>query len=259
MSAITTYRLPPGGVPGHVVAELTMVGHRAATHLIRTPSGELVVHKRFQRGCEANFQREVAALRSLKQIDLYDVIPPVLEVGNDFFIIPYYADVLCKNTLLYRCGFRLMPLRVVRRVFNALGHFYAHGYEILEMYPHHVLADATGKVALIDLEYAYPGAADPRVPYEHSQTIHGALPDFPDDVPRSVMYYPGRYEWYWGLYTGLPLASVLHDPAWLQRTKRAVFTPWLLSRAVWRRARKRANPARSMPSRRHILERTNRG
>lgn len=233
--------------PGQVVAELTMLGRRAATHLIRTSSGELVVRKHFHPGWEANFRREVAALRSLKGIDPYDVIPPLLEVGDNYFIIPYYATILPRDGLLYRCGFRLMPLHVVRRVFLALRHFYAHGYELLDMAPHHVLLDDTGKVTLIDLEFTHPGAADPQVPFRESQTIRGPLPGCPYDVPAGTTFRRRYYDTRWVLFTGLPLESVLHDPTWLQRVKRALFVPWFLSRAVWRRIPTRLRAAARAP------------
>ncbi len=138
------------GVDGELVRDLTTDGRRAITHLIRTPQGKLIVWKRFHAGCNANVQREVAALRSLSLIDDYDVIPPLLDVGDDYFVIPYYADVLRKGGLLYRLGLRLMPLGVLRRVFAALRHFYGHGYELLAVCPHHALVDESGKVTCID-------------------------------------------------------------------------------------------------------------
>lgn len=231
-------------INGEVVAELTIRGRRNTTHLIRTPSGELVVQKHFGAGYEANYRREVEALRALKLIDPYDVIPTLLEVADDYIVLPYYPDVLRKGGLLYRCGYRLMPLKVVRRLFFALRRFYEHGYEILDVSPTSVLFDGHEKVTLVDFEFAYPGTADPHVPFSESQTIHGPRAGFPYTLPPCQAKFTRQsYDARWVLFTGLPLGSVLRDPVWLQRVKRVAFVPWLLGARAGRRLGKRLDAA----------------
>ncbi len=216
-----------------VVRDLTRKGRRSTVSLIRYRRGEYAVKKQFKTGCERAFRRELTALQQLAEIDDYDIIPSILEVGPDYFIIPYYTDSLRRDSFLFRCGLRLMPLRVVRRVFAALRCFYEHGYEILDVHPENILVDKAHGVTIIDLEFAYPGAADPNVPFEESQTVLGPLPDF-----EHGLNYHGRryyYDVHWELAAGLPPRSLIHDPLWLQYLKRIVFVPIYTWPAFWKR------------------------
>ncbi len=61
------------------------------------------------------------------------------------------------------------------------------------------------------------------------------MPGFQDDVPASIALHTKRYEVRWGLHTGSPLDSMLHDPVWLQHVKRWFFVPWFVLRRVRRR------------------------
>ncbi len=208
-----------------VLKTLTRHGRRNSVYLIRRQNGQLAVKKQHKPGGEGAFRREVQALRELAKIDKYNVIPQLLEIGPDYFVIPYYSDTLRKDGFLYRIGFRLMPLWAVRRVFAALRHFYEHGYEIMDMYPHNILVDREHGVKFIDLEFAYPDAADPRVPFEKSQTIHGPFPGFDLPLPYGEKWSRNNYRRLWILFTGIPVLSLLYDPKWLQFTKRIVYVP----------------------------------
>ena len=195
--------------------------------LIRRYDGCLAVKKSYQPGEQARFRREVRALRELAALDRHGVIPPLLEVGDDYFVIPYYSDSLRKSGFLWRLGYQVLPLHVAKRVFHSLRHFYDNGWELLDTGTLNVIHDEAQGTKLIDFEYAYPGLADPGVPFEESPTVRGHHLNC-ENGPASDNTSPwwnrllhrGHYEISWFRGTALSLNSLLYDPLWLQQIKR---------------------------------------
>lgn len=209
-----------------VVRELTRHGRRARVYLIRLPSGQLGVLKQALPGFERFVHREISAIQNLANVDKYNVLPELVEADFGYMITKYYDDRPALKGRYFGLALNLIPLHVLASVFRSLESFYGHGYEIFDVHPENVLVTDNGSVKIIDLEFAYPGAAQIGVPFVKSQTISGPHPDWSDDLPRGAIEYAG--EWYlrtWYYRSGLSVTSILNDRPLLQRAKRLAFLP----------------------------------
>ncbi len=242
--------------PGwEVVREYKGNGLRSRTFLVRSPDGERAIWKEFGAEYERYFQRELTALTSLREVDVHGVLPPLLEIGERYFVVPYFEHARRKRTFWYRMGYRLYPLWALRRIFASLEAFYEAGFELLDMGPKNALFDKQGRVMLIDFEFAFEGAARADVPFERSQTVRGPAPTWEDDVPHgeAAARDGGFYRRKWTLVTGLPVRSILRDSPFVQWLKRSAYWPayyvgFLLQSipaASRRRARRKAARAAS--------------
>jgi hypothetical protein len=195
-----------------VLATRTKSGRRAKVEIVRH-HGRLAVRKTFKAHQQRFCQREQTALRELSS--QVPEAPPLLAAGQSWLIIPYYDDVLRYQ----RSSGKLLPLPAAKQAIAALRRVYEAGYALVDASIDNLLVDRREGLKLFDFEFCHRyGVKPPR--FEESYDIIGCPADFPGDQP---IQGGNSYDRNWRPYIGLSLTSLLHDPTWLQRLKRAVY------------------------------------
>jgi hypothetical protein len=188
-------------------------GRRSVVERIRKDDGQIVVRKKFRPGREAYFQREIQSIKELKKIDP-DVVPEILECGDNYFIMPYY-----KTKLTQKLRFPI-PIPALRKVFLSEKKFFEHGYVMLDFRPQNLIISTRDNVKIIDYErmFNWPDQNFFKK-YSFRDFVTGKIANFP--------FYKGNYsddgnKYYrsWGRVTALPLDSILNDPPYLLYLKR---------------------------------------
>jgi hypothetical protein len=190
-------------LPGEVVRRLDRNGRRAIVEIIRREDGSLAVRKRFRPEKEAYFRRELSALSALGRI-CPDVVPEVLEYGENYVVMPYYTD------MRRRLGGRLelpIPVPALRKAFLAAKSMFDHGYALVDFRPHNLIIQRNHQIKIIDFEETQERCPDER----------------PSDFSDLEVFEPDEFDRAWGRAAGLPLHSLLYDPLWMLHLKRWTF------------------------------------
>ena len=194
------------------LATWTKSGRRAKIELVYN-DGRLVVKKTFKPHQRRFCEREAAALSELSKT--VKNVPRLLAAGSTWLVIPFYDDVLRYK----RSSGKLLPLGVAKQAIAALRSVYEAGYAVIDASIDNILVDRCEGLKLIDFEFCYRYRARPRR-FEDSYDIVGCPPDFDSDLP---IQGANTYDRNWKPYVGLSLRSLLHDPTWLQHTKRVAY------------------------------------
>ena len=193
-----------------VKQQLSNLGRRSKIELIEY-QGSLAVKKTFRPTCERFLKREIFVMEKFSKIR--SEIPPLLEYGSNFIIFPYYENIL----RFKRRQSRLLPLQVAKQAIETLCFFYELGYSLIDFHPANLIVDSKTGLKLTDFEFLYKYKTQPES-FEKCYDIAGIPDDFDGDKPLDLAII--CYSKMWKPYIGLSLTSLLHDPVWLQHTKR---------------------------------------
>lgn len=220
---VDRFRRPSGAV----LEDLTRVGNRARVELVEWGSGR-AVRKTFKPAARRYLEHEVQVLRDLADAPQ---VPELLEVGDDHFLLEHHDDVWEGRVP------KFLPLPVVRDLADFVRRCAARGYDPIDLTPRgNLLLDPVRGLKVVDFEFYLQRG---RYPAEEAYALIGIDPDFAGPRPLGSDYVFDPYPVQWYPYTGLPIRSFLHDPAWLQRVKRLRSYPgialyWKLRpRALW--------------------------
>jgi hypothetical protein len=213
-----------------VVRDLTRGAPRAKIEVIRYGDGLAV--KKTYRGSRLHYMEREISFMDAFSADRPE-IPPVLQRGANYFIMPFVNGRPLRRFLFGRSFPRLMTLKQVRNIADLLRFVFAHGYDPIDLGPHNLLVDEAGRIKAIDFEFAHKsdGPIDP----ERSACLAGLSEEFTGEWPLRARLVPHLskliHPWplRWRGTTGLTLKSFLYDPPWLQRAKRAVIYPTYLA------------------------------
>ena len=209
-----------------VVADITKSGRRATIEVVHY-SGRLAVKKTFKPHAIEYFEREVRFLRDLG--GKVACIPPLLNCGDNWFMIPYYDDVLQYR----RSSGKLLPINASRQAILALRDVYDAGYALIDASIDNVLIDRQEGLKLFDFEFSSRYETKPSS-FEACYDIAGCPVNYAAALPIQGC---NSYERNWMPYVGLSLESLLNDPTHLQQAKRAVYFAAHLHRYVPRLVR----------------------
>lgn len=175
--------------------------HRAKTELIQYRNG-LAVKKTWKPGKEKFLEREKFACGELSKIIPY--IPPLLESGENYIIIPYYEDILSKDEETKK---RILTTNIID-VADFLRQIYEAGYFNPDIHPGQFVFSKKEGLKAIDFEYLQPYEEKPQL-FIKSYDIEGYPIDFKGDKPN----YAGRnlhtmYNNLWRKYTGYSLKQI---------------------------------------------------
>jgi len=212
-----------------VLFQLSAFRRRAKTEVIRFGE-QLAVKKTFKSHQRSYCQREAWAMSQLSRT--VSAIPPLLASDGESVIYPYYDDVL----KFRRSSGRLLPLAVAKQAIAALRQVYDAGYALIDAHPENVIVDRQHGLKLIDFEFLHEYENKPTT-FEQSYDIAGCPENFSGSQPDGGAKCYARH---WRPYIGLSLHSLLHDPTWLQQTKRALYIVVSLPRLFPRRLRELA-------------------
>lgn len=198
--------------PSDVLADVTKSGRRAKIEIVRY-EGRLVVKKTFKPQMLHFLEREVRFLTELN--GKVSSVPPLVARGETWFMIPFYHDVLAYR----RSSGKLLPLSIARDAVRALREIYESGYALIDASIDNLLVDRDEGLKLFDFEFSHRYAQAPER-FELSYDAAGCPADFQGDLPIQGC---NSYDRNWRPYVGLSLRSLLNDPPWLQRAKRALY------------------------------------
>ena len=179
------------------VVKVLSRGRRAKVEVVRGDQG-LVVRKTFAPGYLRHLDRELEGLRELGPH--IAAVPPLLEVGDNWFTCPYYQDEL----RAFRDRGKLLPLPVVHEIVSVLREITARGFDLIDAKPDNFLLDPEHGLKLVDFEflYRYPGSPPE---FGASYGFAGVPEGFSGDVPVTDFNYDRR----WRRLTGLSPELVL--------------------------------------------------
>jgi len=210
-----------------VVRDLTRTGVRAKIELIRYRGG-LAVKKTYRQTCLRFMHREAAFMDEISPHR--PEILPVLERGPNYIIMPFVEGRPLRRSLFGIGIPRLMTLRQVRQVADLLRYLFSRGYDPIDLGPHNLLADRSGKLTAIDFEFVHRTNAP--IEPERSACLNGLPDGFDGDWPLTARWLPERskarmdpYRLRWLGHTALTRESFLHDTPSVQRLKRLLNYP----------------------------------
>jgi len=201
-----------GGAATDVLVDVTKSGRRAKIEVMRY-EGRLVVKKTFKPQMLHFLEREVQFLTELG--GKIASVPPLVARGEDWFMIPFYHDVLAYR----RSSGKLLPLSVAKEAVGALREIYEAGYALIDASIDNLLVDRDEGLKLFDFEFSHRYELPPDR-FEQSYDIVSCPASFRGDLPIQGC---NSYDRNWLPYIGLSLHSLLRDPPWLQQAKRAAY------------------------------------
>lgn len=206
-------------VPYPVLEELPGERRRARVDVVDF-NGRRAVCKTFRPGATDFLARELIALEKLAASN--PAIPELLERGPNYFVVPYYQDILPRTETRSPAGF--IPIEVAQEALNVVRRFWEQGYTLTHFHPRDVIVTEAG-IKVVDFEFLQPYNGDKPLRLEDVVELRGdataAERDSSLEVPTG-----GGYEALWRPAVGLSIESLMHDPLWLQRTKRIGYRAW---------------------------------
>ncbi|TCK93384.1 glycosyltransferase involved in cell wall biosynthesis [Natranaerovirga hydrolytica] len=175
--------------------------HRAKTELIKY-NNQLAVKKTWKPGNERFYKREKYACEVLSK--KCDYIPPLLDCGDNYIIMPYYEDVLQKDDAAKK---RILTTHI-DDVSKYLKQLFDLGYFNPDIHPGQFLFSEKNGLVAIDNEYLQKYEVKPS-DFKDSYDIKGYPSNFKGDKPN----YVGRnlhklYNELWIKYTGYSLLEI---------------------------------------------------
>ncbi len=175
--------------------------HRAKTELVRYKGG-LAVKKTFKPGNEKYLEREKFACGTLSKTIPY--IPPMLDCGKNYIMMPYYENVLEKNEQEKR---KILTAHI-QDVAIFLRQLYEAGYFNPDIHPGQFVFSKKEGFKAIDFDYLQPYEKKPAT-FAQSWDIVGCPKDFQGDRPN----YVGKnlhqvYDRLWVKHTGYNLGQI---------------------------------------------------
>ncbi|ROT97992.1 hypothetical protein [Histidinibacterium lentulum] len=220
-----------------VLADLSRFKYRAKVERVAHGGGTAIL-KTFRPAARDALAREAHFVEHMARLS---AVPPRLLARDDrSLLFEDIPDALRRPRIL---GLRLplpLPLAHVRTLAEFVRLCCAEGFDAIDLTPRdNVLIDArTGRLRAIDFEFA--ARREGPVPPERSYVLSGVPRDAPVALPLLNAMDEDPYPSKWRPYTGLPKASFLGDPPWLQRLKRATLHPfWLIGFAAGAALRRR--------------------
>lgn len=227
-------------VPYPVVEELPGERRRARVDVVDY-KGQRAVCKTFRPGAERFLARELIALEKLAADN--PAIPQLLERGSNYFVVPYYRDTLPRTDAGEPQD--VLPLEVARAVVDVVRRLWEQGYTLTRYHPRDVLVTEDG-IKVVDFEFLQAYNGNKPGSFRDAFELRGARPGVEADTLGRASG-SGSYDVLWRPAIGLSLESLLDDPSWLQRLKRAGYRAWRRGCGVARAARSAFSRAADSP------------
>lgn len=175
-------------------------GHRnnAKVEVVRH-EGHLRVCKVFRPGREQYLANELNGLRLSNQVP---EIPPALDSGRNWVVMPWFESARPLPELRNRFGF--VPLPLARKAFQILKRVHERGYLHLDFHPDHVLVLKNGDVRLIDFDRLV--RMKEALSFEQSPAVAGYDDWLDEDGPNGD---PPSYQGRWERLTGVSFERLM--------------------------------------------------
>jgi hypothetical protein len=194
-----------------VVVERLSLGRRAKVEVVEHGEG-LAVKKTFGRAHRRFLLREIEALGELGPH--VTALPELLATGSNWFLYPYYEDLLRP----YWGTSRLLPLPLVNEMVATLRGIHHCGFAQIDAKPQNFILDRESGLKILDFEFLhrYEGALPD---FRESYSLIGVPEGFTGDRPVGAPTYLRR----WHRRTGVRLETLVDGPRWRQHAERAMF------------------------------------
>jgi len=162
--------------------------HRIDTHCARAKiekidfHGRAAIKKTFRLGLERYADREANTYHKFSQ--LLPTIPPLLEQGSNYIIIPWYENILDHASMFQQK--KLIKLHA-KAIINTMKVFYEEGYAIIGFHPGNLLLTPSNGIKAIDFEFLYQYKNKPN-DFKLSYDIAGVPKNFDGEHPRGTQH-----------------------------------------------------------------------
>ncbi|AKL93777.1 methyltransferase domain-containing proetin [Clostridium aceticum] len=183
-----------------VVKTFESFKHRARVEVIKYKNG-LAVKKTYKPGNERFLKREIVAHEVLSK--KCEIIPPIIEKGNNYIIIPYYENIIEGDS----GKSNILRLNIVE-ISKFIKFIYDEGYVHADFHPGNFVYSQEEGLKAIDFEFLQKYSKKPKS-FKQSYDIIGVPKNFTGDRPNYIG--KGLIEYYnnlWLKYTGHSLTEI---------------------------------------------------
>lgn len=177
------------------VVEMISEGRRAKVELIER-DGTLRVKKTFRVGCERFYERELYAARTLSQE--LEFIPPCLDHGDGYLVVPYYRNVLNSCGWMRR---RHILARNKVKIARVVHEFFRRGLTHIDFSPDNVIITEDDEFYVVDFEFLQEYDRRPST-VDQAYEVEGFPAGFCGDVPIGRDSATSSFHYAWGWYIG---------------------------------------------------------
>ena len=158
--------------------------------------GTIAVKKTFRLGCERFLNREIYATAKLAL--KYDFIPPLLEKGDNYIVIPFYEDVLCGSS---NADKRSLLRERKSDIYKVIDSMFAEGLSYINFTCGNVLLTSEGKFIAIDFEFLQTYQHKP-ISLDCAYEVVGVPRDYAGDLPIGFGYGNSSFWSVWKPWIG---------------------------------------------------------
>lgn len=173
--------------PEKVIKDVSQHKRRAKVEIIEY-QGQKAIKKTYKKGKERFLEREIYAYGKMSKECSF--IPPLLDKGENYLIIPYYEKKLLTENKVVKNQYLK---RYKKEIFEIITFFYDKGYAMIDFHPGNILITKEG-LKLIDFEFLYKYESKP-LNIEDSFDLCGFPEDFKADLPYEVEPSERRALW----------------------------------------------------------------
>lgn len=177
------------------VRKILSKGRRAKVELIEFRGG-LAVKKTFKIGAERFLDRELMAARDLAPE--LDFIPPLLDQGDGYLIVPYYENVLQDATVRQA---RSILAAHRKAVFTVIQEMYERNLAVIDFKPKNTIVTPEGRFVAFDYEFLQPYAIRP-ASIDEAYDVVGLPQTFDGDIPFGFDSRERAFSRLWRPYVG---------------------------------------------------------
>lgn len=158
-----------------VLTTLPSNGTRSKVEVIKKNNRKLV-KKTFKPHKERYLKREIYAHKELSKE--CEFIPKLIDSGENYFIIPFYEDVIRDEE-----EFKTHLNKYKWHLVDIVEFFYNKGFALIDFHPQNILISRTKGLKIIDFEFLYPYQENKPKSIFESYDIAGVPSDFCGDLP----------------------------------------------------------------------------
>lgn len=139
--------------------------------------GQLVVKKTFKVGRERYLEREKFVYSKLGE--KHPAIPPLIESGEYYLMIPFYQNILAKQNEREK---NELLMHFAKDIISIMKFFYEEGFALVEFVPNNLIVTSEKELKVVDFEFLYQYEKKPES-FLDSFDIAGLPLDFKGDLP----------------------------------------------------------------------------
>lgn len=158
--------------------------------------GGVAVKKTFKVGYERFLEKEVFAYENFSKV--LDTVPPLLERGENYCIIPWYEDTFGSLSDEHK---RQVLRPYGQKIMDTIKYIYDQGYALIGAYVGNIIVTPDGRLIIIDYEFLHQYEDKPDN-FRQAYDIAGLPAGYKDDLPIGIRGKGHTYKNTWQYYLG---------------------------------------------------------